>query len=452
MTKKIYKTYLLSLASLIIIGVIASLNAKYFSSDGANYLFTLLSTGELYSYQEGRVAAHYILKTPTWLLITMGVKNFDLISFSMGFSFYLQMILGIVLSFKILSQKNKIYILYPIISTFLFSMNTEYAIESESLFLNSVFWPVFFYIYEFRRLDWNALLYLPLALALAFSYETFCLIALFIIFNIFKSNFIPLKAKITSTIFLLLLSALQLRNIIFHEYPDNVGRYIYSVKAGFFGLGSMGMNFFPYRNIYFVFVIFFSIFLLISAFSRTLQKSKYLFIFLLIGAACLVITYYYPTAVSRNSQFSTRSLTSIAPAIMSLIFFIGLRTRKVINYAFVSQGVTFIILFQSPLSLITTVHWKSFDRNLNIALKDKNGVVLLRDTLIRRKIESGEISTNYLFWSVPLYSIFLDKDKTIDALLYEKNYHSDMMNMLDQIKQHKATFEKYGFEMRVYEQ
>jgi hypothetical protein len=451
MTNKINQTYLLSIISLLLIGFYATVNYKYFSSDGANYLFTLLSTGELFSYQEGRVAAHYILKIPSWLLIKIGVKNFELISFSMGFSFYLQMILGIVFSFKALSQKNKIYILYPILSTFLFSLNTEYAIESESLFLNSFFWPVFFYIYEYKKINLSAILYIPLSIALAFSYETFCLVSLCLAFAIFKNKFIALKVKVSCYILLFIFSAFQFRNIIHHQHPGNVGRYIYSIKSGFFGLGSMHNNFFPYRNIYFVFIIVFFVYILIAATSNKIQKSKNLFFLCIIGIICLVVSYLYPTAVTRNAQFSTRSLTSIAPFIMIILFYFSVKMRESINYIFLSKCTSIIITFQVILSIITTIHWSEFNYNLNKLLNNKQGVVLVRDTFLQDKIIRGEIGINYLFWSLPLYSIFLDKDKTIDALLYAKNYYSDQMKLLEQIQSNKSTLEQYGFRMRLYD-
>ena len=415
------------------------------SSDGANYLYELLLRDELHSFQQGRWAAHYILKTPTWILMKLGMVNFDTLSFVFGMSFYLQMLIGIVLSYVMLRDKK--YILYPILSSYLFALNTEYAIESEAIFLQSLFWPVFFYLEQDRDEVGRSIIFVLSLVALSMSYETFMIISILIGYQIWRYEKLSSSKRWLLYVFLVGTSIFQLKNIIFHEYPQNVKAYLASIGAGQAGLNFAKYANFPHVNLFFMVVVLIYISILLAL---LIKKNISLWLTILFGVAGVLALYtatIYPDMINRYVQYMTRTLTSVGPLLIFPLFHIAKKRRNHFDHRKLSFLVQVLILLQFGSSLLTTHHWRLFVQELNQITTGKYGEINIHETKMMNKISQRKMSANFQDWSLPLYSIFLDKDKVITAIVRGKLDSPFSKRILFGVEQNKVLFEKYGFKI-----
>ena len=443
-TSEINKLYIYSLISLFIICILSVLTSKYYSADGANYLLTLITNEELTIVQNGRVFARYLLQIPALIAIKVGITNFQLISALLGIPYFLQIIVSLICTNWFLGEKNKSLIVFPILTIFVLILNTEYAIESESITLASFFWPIFTYLYYFeeKKSLLKSTVFICFALIVPYTYETFfiCSIPLIWLFytrsNItFKILFIP---------FYVLSSIHQFYNIIFHQFKPNTGSFMYSVFPSLFGLLPNGRI--EYLNLHLlgIFILFgYLIYLIFSKKERTVNY----WILGVLSFTNLIIITLNPHLLSYSSQFSTRTLTSISPLIFSFLFIRSMRIdlkSKIIKY---NKLIIFIIVFQTSASLLSTFHWMQFSKSLRNAISKSNGLFVynIKD-LDTFKIDGRNYVSNFQIWSLPAYSLFLNTGKESKSIAYAYCWKDHFMTK-DQIQiiRSEKKLRKYGF-------
>jgi hypothetical protein len=436
------RIYAISLFAISIIGFISAFSSKFYSADGANYLLNLLLTEELYTFQDGRIFAHYLLKIPAWLAIKLGVTNFSVVSFLMGIAFYLQIILSLTISRWFLTEKYKNIIIFPILSVFVLVLNTEYAIESESITLACFFWPVYLYLLckEEKSTYAKQIVFIFLALLLPYTYETFFVCSIPLIWFIYKKSNL-----ISKTIFIpyyFLSSIHQFYNVIFHEHSTNTSNFVSSIYPGFFGLT-------PWGNINLLNISLLGSFLLFGFFIWLIlnnidKKVNYFFLYLC-SVVVFVVVILNPYTLSSYSQYCTRTLTSISPLFFVLIIHLLNRKdlyHKVTRY---NRLIVLIVLFQCSISFLSTYHWTMFKNNLNQSLASNQGVYkVVKRELYPYKYKNFNFLANFQIWSLPAYSLFLSDTMNIDSIAYF--WDNDFMTkaQLKSIKD-QTNLKKYGF-------
>lgn len=438
------RVYLLALISLTIIGVLSVITSKFYSADGCNYLFDLVISEELHSFQIGRTLAHYLLKFPAWMAIKLDVTNFRVISSLVGIPFFLQIIVGLVCTRWFLSKEYKNLILFPILSIFVFILNSEYAIESESITLAAFFWPVFTFLYcNKQNTEYSKLIVFVLfALILPYTYETFFVCSLPLIWYFYKrANFF---LKIIFIPYYVVASVHQIYNVVFHEYAANTKSFIYSVYPGFFGLTPWGKIEFLNVHLLAIFGLFgYLIYLLLTHRDRKVSyKALYLFCII-----TFLVVLFNPYLLSYTSQFTTRTLNSISPLIFVFIIYLLDKNNlygKMTRY----NKIVFLIIFsQTFVSFLTTYHWYKFSRSLNESLLQNNGIFKLDLKVVHPyEIKDPYLLSNYQIWSLPIYSVFLNDNKNIKSMAYYWDDHS-MTNDLIKSLRSQETLQKYGFEL-----
>ena len=435
------RIYGISMIALFLIGILSSLTSKFYSADGAQYLYSLLLSEELFTFQEGRIFAHYLLKIPAWLAIKSGVTHFKTISFLLGFAFFLQIMISLFVSRWFLGEKKKSFLIFPIISTFVLVLNTEYAIESESITLVSFFWPVFIYLYHYEqmRTTFQNIVFFLCALIIPYTYETFFVCSLPLIYYIVKTKNISIMLLFIP--YYVITSFHQLYNTVFHQHPDNAERFLTSVYLCFMGL-------FPGGQIKLFNPHLFSI-LLLSGYLLYLFKAKnkkviYPFIVLTwIISLSLIVS--FPYLISFSSQFYSRTLTALSPLLMVFIVFLLkniILKEKVTKYF---RLIIAIILMQTTASLVTTYHWVQFKNNLNEDNKKHVGVY--HYNIYQNKtvhwVNGWEVR-GFQPWSLPIFALFLSENQTIKSIPFAWEKHPITLQQIKEIKD-GTKLQKYGF-------
>jgi hypothetical protein len=438
------RVYVLALVSLTIIGALSVITSKFYSADGGNYLFDLVISEELHSFQVGRTFAHYLLKLPAWIAIKLDVTNFRIISSLMGIPFFLQIILGLGCTRWFLSKEYKNLIIFPILSIFVFILNTEYAIESESITLASFFWPVFAFLYcNKQKIEYSKLIvFILFALILPYTYETFFVCSLPLIWYFYKKS--NLSLKIIFIPYYVITSIHQFYNVIFHEYASNTKNFIYSVYPSFFGLTPWGKIEFLNVHLLGIFGLFgYLIYLLLTKTDRKVNY-KALYVFCIIT---FLVVLFNPYLLSYISQFTTRTLNSISPLIFVFIIYLLDKNNLYDKITRYNKLIVLIVFTQTLVSFLTTYHWHKFSRSLNESLLQNKGIFKL-DTKIVHPFEPKGLFLlpNFQIWSLPIYSIFLNDNKNIKSLAYYWDHHFMSDDLIKALRT-QETLQKYGFEL-----
>ena len=118
--------------------------------DGVWYLLTMVSTRH-YAYWiadwstqffQSRIGTYLVVETPVVVAIHLGVHSLRALSKIFGCSLYLPWVLSIYICYR--QTRERVYVLFPVLSLVAGSMNSGVFIINESHLMAALYWPVLF--------------------------------------------------------------------------------------------------------------------------------------------------------------------------------------------------------------------------------------------------------------------------------------------------------------------
>ena len=116
---------------------------KILHGDGVRFFQDLLLSQSVSNYNIERVFAEALVQTPLLLTIDLGIYDLEVLSAVYGASLFLPVVLGLLAALYIVRDKPE-WMIFPLSSFFLATMNTDFMMVAENRVFISFMWPTIF--------------------------------------------------------------------------------------------------------------------------------------------------------------------------------------------------------------------------------------------------------------------------------------------------------------------
>ena len=410
--KSLKKTLLLSFTFFTLFSAIAITYDQYLYADGAHFLLELFTSKTFFTPIWSRLGANISKEIIPYLALNFGVTDTHIIGYLFGINYYFGPIVGIIISYFIIRDKNASIFIFPFFS-FIYLLINQYAYLSvESLYAVSAFWPVYLYLTYANKVDRNYLLTFIGLIILGSSYELTVILYPFVFWSLVTA----FKAKrYDRKVILLIIALFAFLGFTYSMYwglfPENS-----TLVTNRSDLLNAIQGLFSNITIYLLLLAIICSWILSQLTienDRIKKRIQYIFLILLVLLALA------PTLNISDSGYPGRQWYFRIMVLISTFVFASL-------HLLITNGKKKIIAFQPRIflyfSIVAIVYqlqltwgWSRFIELYNNVLSNKTGSIELQDL----KVENSELIKRYAWsWSNPTMSILLE------------SFHGDTINTI----------------------
>lgn len=177
---------LVSGALYLLHAIYAVLTQRHLFGDASWYLLQMLITGKptafykhfLSEFYYSRLTAYWLTQLPAVIAIKLGVSSVQLVSWIFGATYFGLRLLSLYICFRLLGQREKSWITFPLLGLFAGTIITEMFIVTEANVAVSFLWPIAIVLFREKALTRSAQIGLTIAiLAAALTYEPWAFFA-----------------------------------------------------------------------------------------------------------------------------------------------------------------------------------------------------------------------------------------------------------------------------------
>ena len=366
----------------------------------------------------GRLGAFTYQQFPTLLAARMGVRSLKVLSVVFGVTLFSFKPLSLVLCYRF--ARDKRYVLFPLLSLFAGTMNSEGYLISETHLMSALFWAALFgllYPREFRWFDLAAMIIVSAPLILC--YETMALFGLVLVGAcIYRRRAIAKTQRekwltFGFGVWYSLGVIFALLAIIFPRDPTQ--------RADFF----KGLLFiFYYRHVgarvSCIVLILCALVVLVPAISKKTLK-------LLVGLAIIcslaipAFILIHPELTSLDDHIVARTMNASVPLVLAAAFlavYFNLLQLDTAKYKRLFVIAAMLGICQSAWSAVASVQWSLMLTVLRSELRTQTGLVPFNGSLLSRPTLGGQpMRAMHADWPLLSLSIVYADEGKVQAIL-----------------------------------
>jgi hypothetical protein len=392
--------------------------------DGVWYLLTMASTRH-YAYWiadwstqffQSRIGTYLVVETPVVVAIHLGVHSLRALSKIFGCSLYLPWILSLYICSR--QTRERVYLLFPVLSLVAGSMNSGVFIINESHLMAALYWPVLFILlFQEELTPPRKVLLLALSAPLLLCYESmavFGVILAAVCLYRRRTPATPQGLYLGLALWYLAGAALAVASIIHPFDPSNRSGFLKDSKLLLFASDHLGVQ---------VSVICLICITLMLVTSRRLQ---WLRVVAFSAGSAAVLSLVCTVLVGRQpygleNEVSARALNAAVPLGLSLLMFavwvkwIWPEARSI---ALVSILTGALGIAQSFFIMGAVVKWTGMLATLRVELAQHTGPVLYEHSLMSRG-QLGPLRLNrlHIHWPLLPLSIYESEHGMVQSLV-----------------------------------
>ena len=406
---------------------VAIATGRHLFGDGSWLLLRLLAENHITHLNNntwndffvGRFGAFSYQQLPTLFAARLGVHSLKVLSVVFGITLFSFKPLSLLLCYRFARDKN--YVLFPLLSLFAGTMNSEGYLISETHLMSALFWAALFGLLCPREFGWFDLAAMTVVSApLILCYETMALFGLVLVGACIYRRLAIAKSPQEKWLTVVLGAWYSLGTIfailaiIFPRDPTQ--------RADFF----KGLLFvFHYRHIgarvSCIILILCALVVLIPAiYKRTLD--------LLMGFAIVcssaipAFIFIHPESTSLDEHIVARTMNASVPLALAAAFlavYLGFVQVDTGKYKRLLVMVAVLGICQSAWSVVASAQWSNMLSVLRSELRTHTGPVSFENSLLSRPALSGQpMRAMHAQWPLmPLSIVYADEGKVQSILL-----------------------------------
>jgi hypothetical protein len=406
---------------------VAIATGRHLFGDGSWMLLRLLAENHITHLNNntwndffvGRLGAFSYQQLPTLFAARLGVHSLKVLSVVFGITLFSFKPLSLLLCYRF--ARDKRYVLFPLLSLFAGTMNSEGYLISETHLMSALFWAALFGLLYPREFGWFDLAAMTVVSApLILCYETMALFGLVLVGACIYRRLAIAKSRQEKLLTVVLGAWYSLGTIfamlaiIFPRDPTQ--------RADFF----KGLLFvFHYRHIgarvsWLVLILCALIVVVPAIYKKTLDLLVGLAIVCSLAIPAFILI--HPDLTSLDEHIVARTLSASVPLALAAAFlavyfgFVQVDTGK---YKRLLVMVAVLGICQSAWSVVASAQWSNMLSVLRSELRTHTGPVPFENSLLSRPALSGQpMRAMHAQWPLmPLSIVYADEGKVQSILL-----------------------------------
>jgi hypothetical protein len=371
-----------ALALYLLYIVLAIFAGRYMFGDMSWFLIKLLKENHVAYWNNGwpdffvgRIGAFLYQQEPTLFAARLGIRNLHALSVIYGSTLFSYVPLSLAICYRYAVDKR--YILFPLISLFAGSINSEGYLVSETHLFVSLFWAaLFMLLYADSLSRWTLVIFSIVSAPLILCYETMLIFGVILCaacaYRLAASAKPPIDRAATAVaatwyVFGIVFAGLS---IVYPRDAANLGGFVHGLSF-VFANDHIGA-----RVSYVVLIL-----LLMMALVPERQKKTLTMLFYAAMAACPVILIYilaYPDRTSLDVHVLARSMNAVIPAVVAL-FLLTIHFRFLhvddVKYGRMLTIVACLGISQVGWHMVATTQWSNMLTLLSSELRSHTGAI-----------------------------------------------------------------------------
>ena len=416
----------LAIAAYLIQASVAIATGRHLFGDGSWLLLRLLSENHITHLNNntwndffvGRLGAFMYQQFPTLLAARMGVRSLPVLAVVFGVTLFSFQPLSLLLCYHF--ARDKRYVLFPLLSLFAGTMNSEGYLISESHLMSALFWAALFGLFyprEFRWFDVAAMIVVSAPLILC--YETMAVFGLVLIGAcIYRWRAIAKspREKWLTAIFgawYALGAIFAMLAIIFPRDP--------SQRADFFK-GMLFVFHYPHvaARVSCVVLILCALVVLVPAiYKKTLNLLVALAVVCSLEIPAFILI--YPGLTSLDEHIVARTMNAMVPLALAAAFlavYFNLLQLDTAKYRRLFVIAAVLGISQSAWSLVASEQWSLMLNVLRSELRTQTGLLSFKNSLVSRPTLGGQpMRAMHADWPPMCLSIIYADDGRVQSVL-----------------------------------
>ena len=372
----------------------------------------------------GRLGAFSYQQLPTLLAARLGVRSLSVLSVIFGVTLFSFKPLSLLLCYRF--ARDKRYVLFPLLSLFAGTMNSEGYLISETHLMSALFWAALFGLLYPRRYRWfDIAAMLTVSVPLILCYETMVVFGpVLIAACIYRWKAIATRPpeKWLTVVLGFCYSLGTIFALLAIIFPRDATQ-----RADFF----KGLLFiFHYRHVGARVSCAVLVLCALVAIIPAIHKKTLNLLAGLAVACSLVIPVFiliHPELTSLDDQVAARTMNATVPLLLASAFlavYFGLMQLDRRKYGRLFVMVAALGICQSAWSLVASSQWSIMLTVLRSELRTRTGPVPFQDSLLSRATLGGQpIKAMHAQWPLmPLSIVYADQGKVRAMVLPQSTF------------------------------
>jgi hypothetical protein len=418
----------------------AVLVQRHLFGDTSWFLVEMLTTGKptpfyqnfLHDFYYSRLTAYWLTQLPAVIAIRLGISSIQLISWIFGATYFGLRLLSLLICFRLLGQREKSWIIFPLLGLFAGTITSEMYIVSEANVAVTFLWPILIAIFRETPLSRIGRVITTIAILMAsLTYEPWAFFAPILLAGVFlRSTKIAGEhpVPVPFTIALIICAVINWCAILFPRDPANKSGF----TQGVFKVISDAATGTPHWHGCVLAATLATLSMLVLIGIPSLSRSKAA---CFIGAVISLILaigpplhfYMNGPSVILSTAIGDRGVGGLVLQMPLLVAFLALilfRAGAVINLRILAPLVLSLAIGQTAWQMMATQAWSNAASIVRHVVTTEAGLVPCETMeFMQAKSEHAPSPSSIMCgsWWVPSYSLLMSKGRQVQAIMVSHN-------------------------------